>query len=1088
MELSEQQRVAAERLGQDVCVVAGPGAGKTRVLTARFIWLVRRQGVSPDRILAITFTEKAANNIQSRLVEECEADAGLRQAIERAWVSTIHGFCARLLRENAVAGGLDVDFTVLDESHSAAILAEEADRAIEELFEERPAELIRVLESVHTSSSPLGHQKDLAESLLSVYKALRVASRSVAELDTAPPSSSRASLAVIVRAVEEILPQAARGTTPTQVERYACLREWVEKVRPLLSAPLSAAHLAALNQFKCSLSGLRSGPVYEGLRRVRNMIQEAYPRLVEEYFAPCRAVLVEVLRRLDARYRGRKRALSALDFADLEEQALALLREQRGLRERVQEKFDYILMDELQDTNPLQWRIVDLVRRPGRFFAVGDVNQAIYGFRHADPGVFYRYRQSLQDQGSQVDELVENYRSRSEILGAVTALTEGAGGLEQRELTAERAFPPLGQPAVEVLVAWGEDAAGAESLEAAWIANRIRELEAERPGDFRRFAVLARKRQPLEAIAAALRDSGIPVTVVGGRTLLETREVRDLLQFLGVLANRRDEVSLAGALRSPLGGVSDETLLRLKLRGDLWRAIAALDEEPAEAFPAQDLERLVWFRGLVRRLRALRHVVAPDRLLATAADQSGYLAALDSGGRNNAAKFLALLRDMHQDSPRSLPELFDELERLRRQPAESEAPPGEADNAVRLMTIHAAKGLEFPVVFVAAMHRGGANAIDPICYHPERGLGVKWRDPTTGDGARDSTYAQMEEEIKQKTDQEEYRLLYVAMTRAEERLILTQATHPAARGGGWAKFLRQRLSLDGRHDPEREWSQPVAPGGPEVRIVCTRMRPAGGSAAAPAAEEHPTEVVEPPVWSAQHDSALPVTHLGDFLVCPRRYYLARYLGFGRRPRRPWDEPGGSDAEEYGEAPLETGAADIGIQVHQLLAGVALDRPDPEAARLVEAFHASELARRIRQAAPIEREFDFAIEVDGVILSGRIDAWFKDKGRTVLVDYKTDDFDPDLEPARLAPYQLQLRLYALALERLTESPPGEALLHFLRPGKSVPVALDHGTLEGARDIVRRLREAQQRVEFPLREGEHCFRCAFYRGLCPAGQGG
>src|SRR6185503_13559622 len=174
MTLSEDQRRAVERSGQDVCVVAGPGSGKTRVLTERFAWLVEQRGVDPSRILAITFTEKAANEIKGRLIKRFAGDAGRREAIERAWVSTIHGFCARVLQENAIRAGLAPDFKVLDQPAADRLAREAAEATLDAMYREQPDRMRRLLEALDLSTQDNGRQPDLAESLLSVYESMRL--------------------------------------------------------------------------------------------------------------------------------------------------------------------------------------------------------------------------------------------------------------------------------------------------------------------------------------------------------------------------------------------------------------------------------------------------------------------------------------------------------------------------------------------------------------------------------------------------------------------------------------------------------------------------------------------------------------------------------------------------------------------------------------------------------------------------------------------------------------------------------------------------------------------------------------------------
>ena len=175
MELTQEQRQAVQRTGQDVCVVAGPGSGKTRVLTERFAWLVEQWQTDPTRILAITFTEKAATEIKARLIKRFEHSAEHREAVERAWVSTIHGFCTRLLREHAIAAGLAPNFVVLDQAPATRMQREAAEAALDEMFAERPSEMRRLMEAVDLSTSDDGRQDDLAAALLKIYDAIRTA-------------------------------------------------------------------------------------------------------------------------------------------------------------------------------------------------------------------------------------------------------------------------------------------------------------------------------------------------------------------------------------------------------------------------------------------------------------------------------------------------------------------------------------------------------------------------------------------------------------------------------------------------------------------------------------------------------------------------------------------------------------------------------------------------------------------------------------------------------------------------------------------------------------------------------------------------
>jgi CRISPR/Cas system-associated exonuclease Cas4 (RecB family) len=239
------------------------------------------------------------------------------------------------------------------------------------------------------------------------------------------------------------------------------------------------------------------------------------------------------------------------------------------------------------------------------------------------------------------------------------------------------------------------------------------------------------------------------------------------------------------------------------------------------------------------------------------------------------------------------------------------------------------------------------------------------------------------------------------------------------------------------------------------------------------------QVALPPVPD-QHDSNATVTALSLFASCPRKYYLSRYLGFDGHTRKDVEH-----ALASGE-PAGASAAELGSQVHSLLAGNSAGDFALEARRLAEVFLQSPLGRRAARATRIAREFDFVMALEDLVVNGQVDLWFEEGGELVVADYKTDDVTAAEARHRARDYGLQLRLYALAVERVAGRAPDRAILHFLRPNVVVEVDLTPTLIESPEQTVRDFQEAQSKLDFPLNEGEHCRRCAFYRDLCPAGQ--
>jgi ATP-dependent helicase/nuclease subunit A len=1070
MILSKEQSAAVSRLGQDVCVVAGPGSGKTRVLVERFRRRVE-QGVSPLRLLTVTFTEKAANELKERLARDFAANALLREQIERAPVYTIDAFCANLLRRHAIEAGIDPQFDVLDAAEAQAELSTAAEEALDGLLESNPAGMRALFEALDISDAIAG--------LASVYEAMRLTAPGP-RAGGATAHASDAPFHELLEALRGIARAAPRNWNQSQLDALAGVREWARGVLALDAGRVTLDHFRALSAFDCDLRTLRRGdPVTALVKKVKqDLLDRAQQALAARYFEPQRALLWQALDRLDRIYRERKLALNALDFADLEEQCLRLLRDDDELRARVRADYDEVLMDELQDTNPLQASLIGMVRRPGRFFAVGDINQSIYGFRHADPSVFRAYRDGIEESGRPVDRLKDNYRSRAPILLAAESVLAGAPGVEPNPLVAKRQFASKADPSVEVIAAVGESAEEAAALEARLVARRIRELEgaliiedkkarALRPAAFADMVVLVRNVNALPPIEQAFDELRIPYLITRGKHFYEGREVTDLVHLLRVIANPRDEASMAAVLRSPLVGVGADTLFRLKQRGNLGKAV--VDLEPG--FEAEEIERLLAFRDLLAGLRARADDVSPDRLLASAMDASDYESTLAPRLRSNVRKLLAGLREAFARRPQPLSRLVERLEFLRdSDPDEPAAPPEDSANAVRLMTVHGAKGLEFPIVFLAAMHKGTANDSPPLSFSPDAGLVARWLDPVSGRSVKDLAYGHYSNEERRKAAEEENRLLYVAMTRAEEHLVLSFAKNSRS-VRNWAERVAGALRLDlvAADEP-----CVLDCAGFRARFLCAdhcEPSPAADPQAAPPAP--PLAVIEPPAASGQHDSSASVTSIAQFESCPRRYYLERYLGW-RAERRA--APAFRDNREH------LGATDLGTQVHDLLANIPVEKAAGLAVELAGRFRSSELGRRAEAAARVEREFDFLVAIGDALIEGRIDLWFEEGGELVIVDYKTDDVDAAGAAERAASYALQLRLYALALERFTGRLPGRAVLHYLRPDAVVPVSLAAEDLAAAREAVRRFARAQDEVDFPKREGEHCRGCSYCGGLC------
>lgn len=1095
MNLTDQQREAIDSWKQgDVSIVAGPGSGKTTVLVEHFRWLVEHRGVSPHNIVAITFTEKAANNMHERLVREAPTRE-LREKFERAQISTIDAFCNRLLREHALEVGLDPEFRILDPSEQEVETRRVVGEVLNEVFEADPEATYEFLGAFAGSNRyadefQISHVHD---QFYLLYLAVRAWD--------AKPFVQEAEQAVAYRDLLTLLQSEAEKRNSKH------LSNWAQSAPPL-AAEVTAEHLEWLNtveqniEFMTTLGRGKSLPKTTGTE----LIKIAQSVRLSATHGNARRWTVRVVERIEETYSAWKRANAALDFPDLVEKTVRFLESQPELRSQ----FHHILIDEYQDTNTSQAKLAKLLRGdpkdPSRvLYAVGDINQSIYGFRHADPEVFRGYRRQVEAAKGHVVELRANFRSRPEILRAVGTILGDAGGIEPHTLTAGKEFAPKDIPSVEILIARSlveEDPAAHERREMVHLAARIFELHETlrvgnppRPVRWSDFAVLLRTHDQVSRFAATLREERAPYQLSAGRGFFQAPEVRDLVQFLRILRNPRDEIGLAAVLRSPLVGLSDESLLRMKLKA---RNLAEALQNPPPIDP-EDSQKLESFRHRFHYSRRVREDQHADLVLTRVIAESGYEAWLlkQPGGLQQAAnvqKLLSILRAFPRGRDLPFAALIERLEKMQEvgTPETEASVPDSAEDAIHLMTMHAAKGLEFPVVFLPSINRGLRFDTDPLLYSIEDGIGVSWLNAATGESFSDAAHRAIREKRKEQERNESDRLFYVAMTRAEEHLVLSASLktsrsskgNDSVRAEHWSKYVRDSLNFDFLQTDKRPIIEQRD--GWQFRLFrtthdLTTVRPV---LAHP--QEDPVAWVERAEAGDQSDSETAVTSVALFAECPRRYYLSRYLGFAEARRSTNTRPAETPPEDALMAePDETDATELGHRVHAALAGsLPLESISGETLQLVGNFRASELGKQSSSAATVEREQHLTFAIDGHLLRGQIDLWFENESRSVLVDYKTDQVNPEEARERLKSYGLQLQLYSLALEQANGKRPDQAVAYFLRPNVALDIDLGALAIERAREAVRRFFAAQSKVEFPLQTGEHCLRCPHYRGLCPA----
>ena len=749
--MNREQQAAVDATGL-VFVSAGAGTGKTMVLVERFVRAVCEDGLDVASVLVITYTKRAAGElrtrIRSRLLELGRAD--LARELDGAWISTIHGFCNRLLKAYPLAAGLDPRFRELDEAQGSVLRGEAFETALAEFCSEGEPERLRLLATYGATG--------LRRMLTGVYATLRSAGRElVLELDERPSlTDAVARLADAARCLTE-------DDAATDAQRAAAMQ-----AQALAQDDPEADRLLDLSGLRAR--GERAASYSEALAAVEQAA-------LDDVAARDRELLQDLLIRFAAQYQSAKDRESMLDFEDLQLRARDLLQTNDDVRAREQLRFTSIMVDEFQDTNRLQCELIDLMSAHADVFFVGDEFQSIYGFRHADVQVFRERRAAAP----QVLPLTENYRSRPEVLAVVNELFAGEFGNEFQPLHSSGEFPDpvFGSPA-ELLVTDKSSYSGTDvhwrRAEARHIAKRVKELVDNGDAEPGEIVLLFAAGTNAEWYEEELRRSGLRTYRSTGRSYFGQQQVVDLLAYLRLLHNRYDDEALLSVLASPFVGASNDALVLIRRAASKRPIFTGIEKSLPAQLSERDTRLLRAFRQRFDRLvdasTKLSLELLCERIVAEHDYDLAVLAHWDGRRRYANLRKLARLARSYEELRGADIEGFvrfvAEQEAVGARELEAVAEEEDGD-AVRLLTIHGAKGLEFKVVVVADAGRDRQPpAPDEILALSDGRFGFKGT----------SEYAEVKAARKTADDAERLRLYYVAMTRAIDRLIVSGAIDP----------------------------------------------------------------------------------------------------------------------------------------------------------------------------------------------------------------------------------------------------------------------------------------------------------------------
>ncbi|HBK78203.1 MAG TPA: hypothetical protein DDZ83_00710 [Nitrospinae bacterium] len=1093
-----------------ILVEAGAGTGKTDLLVRRVLHLVRSEGIDIERIVAITFTIKAAAELRSRIraalsgafEKETDEEARVRfrealDRIDRAPISTIHSFAMRLLQERPIEAGLrpgagDVDTDAHDDLR---------DRLWEGWLRERMTGGDPAIEMFLELGFGLKNLEEVRDALLD-FPELRAGfpipeNRSPAEIKETVRASFRR-----WRALADSIVQDKSDKAYLQLEE---LSGWVEGLPDSNLIGLIRELWSPSAKLNKNLGGIKAWGGREG----RKAFRDGYDGFLEESLAGAGH---EVLSGLAASLSVYADALAArareegiLDFAGILFHAARLVRESPEARADFQGRFDHFLVDEFQDTDPLQaelifrlagegggaddWRKVKLTG--GGLFVVGDPKQSIYRFRRADIAIYHGVKNRIADSpGGKVIQITENFRSAPGVTNWVNAVF---GRIIVQRGSVQPGYEPLNAFRRDAgarvrLLAGGElegkmSAGERRRREAACVAAEVRRLvdektvvhpknEEPRPVRYGDIVLVSRTRGAFSNFEEAFGRLNIPVSADGGSGFYETAEVAAAGAVLWAAVHPGDPLAVAAALRSPLYGFSDVDLAR-------WR----LCEKDTLGYPAEmdgaaaEMEEFHERRGEMSPRALLEEIFRRTQAFEL------FLSSFNGERRvANLLKLLDLAFEFAGGGARGVDEFALHLKRQlahgREAKEPEEAAAGGGGDDVRLMSIHASKGLEFPVVILVDL--GSAPRADEMARIADRESGrIHLKTGPKGRGLTSAGYARAREREAEIQEAERRRLLYVAATRARDWLIL-----PAAEGAGESSFWK--ILIEGgaagegmREEVERLTEMAEVKGAGELIEPGVLRLPEN---AFEANEEKRRAALRRRAGAEKSLAALGEPGPGFRFIGPSS--LPEGAG---AEAEDWEAEAAGEAGRYGISSLEAGGAPggrkFGELVHALLArlgsydragvdalaeearaaaaGFGLsDKEIGEAVAMIRGATEGALFGRIAASGRVFRELPVLMREGDWILRGVADLVFEEGGALVVVDFKTDAVSGADVDRRAAHYRPQGAAYAMAAGAAAGQEVREVIFAFLRPGAESAFPLDGAAQEEVRRAAGRIHAGRE----------------------------
>ncbi|MBN1295103.1 MAG: UvrD-helicase domain-containing protein [Candidatus Latescibacteria bacterium] len=1131
--LDTEQKHAATSNGGEVVISAGAGSGKTRLLVGRYLYLLKTRHIPVQSIVAITFTNKASDQMKARIAqtayELAETDDKDRSfwldevaaKVHTAPISTIHSFCNSILRSFPIEAGIDPLFTIIDATTLSALSRDAINGFITSQIENNPeqfdilirtfgirrfkrllitmlakrSKILKYLDENEFSAPSVLERKyaryiqdriNMYVYTLNTFHSLRPGDDSLAlVLDTFSSGLNEISdmlngdnmnAGKIGQLIDSVLPIGNKGSQKKWADRGISLSEVKGSIKECCQ------FLEMALTFNTYEKGVTSHIVF-------SLIEEF--NMFEQYFL------------------NLKKHASYLDHDDTLIETWRLLRNNVQVRQSVAKQYSHILVDEFQDTDGLQMDIIRMIagNTAASLFTVGDPKQSIYRFRGADVAIFNEFAaQNFVDFKS----LKLNYRSTSGVVDFVNHVFGRIMGYENSGNFYIASYSDMksnrktlnGKKDVQIIVFDGKNTNESRTEEAHYIARRMKELYENEEYSYDQMALIMRKGTKSEYYEKAFLAYGIPFTNYTQNNPFTSSEANDIGNLLMWLCNPEDPVTFTGLLLSPFFAVSADFLYNLKLRAgkkDNLPVFFLADESSVHDCREKRI------RKVLRQLLALYERISIRELIEKAFDETDYTLTLLADPVRGEISLSILdqildTADVFESKGGNVAE-FSSLLYNGELISEENAAVIKGSKKISIISIHKAKGMEYKVVFLADISGRPQNTSEPLLLDDNLGFGIDIQD-VCGNTIKTLVKHVALEQESLKDIAESKRLFYVGCTRAEDRLIITGTTPPKKLddtfgNDNWMSWLHVALSItsEGGLTPESPgqlfeyYRQEVGGIIPDERESGTVESVISDTYSEPK-EIHlhiPDYLLNPipEIKLSGKPETLSPTQVMMYRECPACYLYQNIYGISGNKLGNYEGGMGIEYGNLAHAILQNWDFSSDIRSLTLVDNLA-HRNIPENLRAtlkksLRHFTTTAIYEKISTANELHREESFVFIHDDVLFRGTIDLLLKTGNEYIIVDYKTDKVDQNSVDKAINRYKIQLGIYALALHRAKYIIPSQLLIYFITPAITAEIPCSEDFLAEMAESLTETINGIDSGNFAPDESEKCKVCPF-TGLC------